>query len=229
MRTDGPDSPTAPEAASRRLPILHELRESGVVAVLRADAPDRLEDAASALVGAGVLCLELTMTTPGALEWLSRLQRGLPNEAVLGMGSVTTAEEARQAIDAGARFIVSPGVCPDVVAATIEAGVGAYPGAWTPSEVLSAWASGASAVKLFPAAIGGPAHLRQLAGPLPDIPLIPTGGVGIDAIAQYVAAGAVAVGLGGPLLGDALSGGSRTELEQRARAALAAVREGRRG
>ncbi len=214
---------------SGRLPIVPALRESGVVAVLRADAPDGLQDAADVLVGAGIVCLELTMTTPDALEWLSRLRRSLPPEAVLGMGSVTTAEHARRAIDGGAQFIVSPGVSPDVVAATVEAGVGAYPGAWTPTEVLNAWESGASAVKLFPAAIGGPAHLRQLAGPLPDIPLIPTGGVGIDAIARYVDAGAVAVGLGGPLLGDALDGGSRTELEQRARAALAAVREGRGG
>ena len=218
-----------PETVTGRLPIVSALRDSGVVAVLRADAPDHLEDAANALVRAGIVCLELTMTTPGALEWLSRLRRSLPSEAVLGMGSVTTADHARLAIDRGAQFIVSPGVCPEVVAATVAAGVGAYPGAWTPSEVLSAWAAGASAVKLFPAAVGGPAHLRQLAGPLPDIPLIPTGGVGIDAIAQYVAAGAVAVGLGGPLMGDALNGGSHAELEQRARAALAAVREGREG
>lgn len=215
------------EAVTGRPPIIPALLESGVVAVLRADAPDHLEDAANALFRAGVVCLELTMTTPGALEWLSRLRRSLPSDAVLGMGSVTTPEQARLAIDGGAQFIVSPGVCRDVVAATVKAGVGAYPGAWTPTEVLSAWTSGASAVKLFPAAIGGPAHLRQLAGPLPDIPLIPTGGVGIDAIAQYVAAGAVAVGLGGPLMGDALSGGSYAELEQRACAALAAVREGR--
>jgi len=118
-------------------------------------------------------------------------------------------------------------VCEEVARATGARGAPCYPGAFTPTEVVAAWRLGAPAVKLFPAATGGPRHLRDLRGPLPDIPLVPTGGVALEQIADYVAAGAVAVGLGGPLIGDALRGGSTAALRERARAALDAVIEGR--
>jgi 2-dehydro-3-deoxyphosphogluconate aldolase/(4S)-4-hydroxy-2-oxoglutarate aldolase len=204
--------------------------ETGVVAVLRAAGGTHLPAVTAALVAAGITCLELTMTTPAALETLASLPATVSGDAgavLVGMGSVTCAEQAEAALAAGARFLVSPGWCPDVVEAARAAGRACYPGAWTPTEVLGAWRSGASAVKIFPAAVAGPAYLRHLAGPLPDIPLMPTGGIDLADVAEYVAAGAVAVGLGSPLLGDALAGGSLAALAERAARALAGVAAGR--
>ena len=201
--------------------------DSGVVAILRAARHDHLEAAAEALAQAGITCLELTLTTPGALDSLRRLRATLSDGVALGIGSVINAEQARASLQAGAGFLVSPGVCPDVAHVAAEAGIACYPGAWTPTEVLTAWGLGAAAVKLFPAASGGAAHLKSIRAPLPDIPLVPTGGVAIDQIADYIAAGAVAVGLGSPLTGDALDGGSPAGLARRAAAALSAVAEGR--
>ena len=214
-------------ADARRAAITPQLADGGIVAILRAGGEDHVDAVAQTLAEAGIRCLELTMTTPGAVTALRKLRRRLGGEVAIGMGSVTTALQAAQALDAGADFLVSPAVCPEVVAAALGAGVGAYPGALTPTEVLTAWNLGAAAVKLFPASTGGPRHLKDLRGPLPDIPLIPTGGVAIDQIGAYLRAGAVAVGLGGPLLGDALEGGPLDALTDRAAAALDAVREGR--
>jgi 2-dehydro-3-deoxyphosphogluconate aldolase/(4S)-4-hydroxy-2-oxoglutarate aldolase len=143
------------------------------------------------------------------------------------MGSVIDAEQAAACLDAGAGFLVSPGLCAEVALYAIEHGVACYPGGWTPTELLEAWRLGAPAVKLFPAASGGPRHLKDLRAPLPHIPLVPTGGVALDQIPEYIGAGAVAVGLGSPLVGDALDGGSLSALRERALAALEAVRTGR--
>lgn len=212
-------------AARARAPIAPQLLDTGVVAILRAARDDRLEAVAVALVESGVTCLELTLTTPGALEALRRLRPLLGEHVALGMGSVIDAAQAQAVVEAGTDFIVSPAVCEDVARRALAAGVSCYPGAFTPTEILTGWRLGASAVKLFPAVSGGPRHLRDIAGPLPGIPLVPTGGVGIDEIGAYLAAGAVAVGLGGPLIGDALEGGSLVALRERARAALGAVAE----
>jgi len=216
-------------SAPARPPITPQLADTGIVAILRADREEHLLAVTRTLAGAGIRCLELTMTTPGAVEALRRLRPQLDGEIALGMGSVTSAEQAAAVLDAGGDFLVSPGVCPAVARAAVAAGVSCYPGAFTPTEILNAWELGASAVKLFPAATGGPRHLRDLRGPLPQIPLIPTGGIAIEQIDDYLAAGAAAVGLGGPLIGDALDGGSLDALRDRARAALAAVRGARAG
>lgn len=214
---------------TERLEITPQLRATGVAAILRADDPAHLDAVAHALAAAGITCLELTLTTPGALEAMSRLRTDLGRDIAIGMGSVLDATQAAAALDAGAEFLVSPGVCPDVARLAVARAVPCYPGAWTPTEVLAAWKLGGPAVKLFPAATGGPRYLRDIRGPLPDIPLVPTGGIGFDEIADYVAAGATAVGLGGPLIGDALRGGALGPLRERARAALDAVAEGRSG
>lgn len=213
--------------SAERPAITPQLRESGVVAILRADRADHLEAVAHELAAAGITCLELTMTTPGTLEALTRLRGGLDTAVALGVGSVLDAGAADAALEAGAGFLVSPGVCEEVARAAAARGVPCYPGAFTPTEVLAAWGVGAAAVKLFPAATGGPRHLRDIRGPLPDIPLVPTGGVSLEQITDYIAAGAAAVGLGGPLIGDALGGGSTAALRERARAALDAVAQGR--
>lgn len=193
------------------------------MAILRAPSSDRFVDVARSLVGAGITCLEVTLTSPGALEAIGELRSVLPDEIDVGAGTVTTADDARRAIEAGAGFLVSPSCELDVVAAALEAGVASYPGAFTATEVLAAWRAGASVVKLFPASAAGPSYVRNLAGPFPDIPLIPTGGVGLDQIGSWIKAGVVGVGLGGPLLGDAATGGDLSALAERARKALSEV------
>jgi 2-dehydro-3-deoxyphosphogluconate aldolase/(4S)-4-hydroxy-2-oxoglutarate aldolase len=214
-------------SAPARPPITPQLADSGIVAILRADREEHLPAVARTLADAGITCLELTMTTPGALESLRRLRPQLDRDIALGMGSVIDVDQFAAALDAGADFVVSPGVCPSVVQAAVGAGVSCYPGAFTPTEILTAWELGASAVKLFPAGTGGPRYLRDLRAPLPQIPLVPTGGVAIERIGDYLVAGAAAVGLGGPLIGDALDGGSLEGMRHRAGAALTAVREAR--
>ncbi len=215
--------PSVPE----RLPITPQLAQSGVVAILRGSSDRHLEGVSRTLGEAGVTCLELTLTTPGAVDALARVRAELPAEVALGMGSVIDAEQAAACVQAGADFLVSPGVCAEVAVYAAEHRLACYPGAWTPTEVLEAWGLGAPAVKLFPAASGGPRHLKDIRAPLPHIPLVPTGGVALDQIAAYIGAGAVAVGLGSPLVGDALDGGSLTALAGRASSALEAVRAGR--
>jgi 2-dehydro-3-deoxyphosphogluconate aldolase / (4S)-4-hydroxy-2-oxoglutarate aldolase len=216
--------PSVPE----RPAITPQLLQSGVVAILRGSSDRHLAAVSRTLGEAGVTCLELTLTTPGALHALARVRAELSDDVALGMGSVIDADQAAACLQAGAEFLVSPGVCAEVARYAAERGVACYPGGWTPTELLEAWRLGAPAVKLFPAASGGPRHLKDVRAPLPQIPLVPTGGVALDQIADYIAAGAAAVGLGGPLVGDALDGGSLTALAERARVALAAVGTGRR-
>jgi 2-dehydro-3-deoxyphosphogluconate aldolase/(4S)-4-hydroxy-2-oxoglutarate aldolase len=214
--------------SAERLAITAQLSDTGVAAILRADRPDHLEAVAHALAAEGITCIELTLTTPGALKALVRLRGGgLDAGVALGMGTVLDAAQVDAALDAGADFLVSPGVCEEVARAAAARAAVCYPGAFTPTEVLAAWRLGAPAVKLFPAPTGGPRHLHAIGGPLPEIPLMPTGGVTIEEVGDYVAAGAIAVGLGGPLVGDALHGGSLAGLRERARMALDAVAEGR--
>jgi 2-dehydro-3-deoxyphosphogluconate aldolase/(4S)-4-hydroxy-2-oxoglutarate aldolase len=210
-----------------RLAVTPQLAESGVVAILRGSSDRHLAGVSRTLGEAGVTCLELTLTTPGAIDALARVRGELGGEVALGMGSVIDAEQAAACLDAGADFLVSPGVCAEVAAYAAVHRVACYPGALTPTELLDAWRLGAPAVKLFPAASGGVRYLKDVRAPLPQIPLVPTGGVALDQIADYIAAGAIAVGLGGPLVGDALDGGSLSALAERARTALAAVHAGR--
>ncbi len=214
-------------SVTARLPLTPQLADSGVVAILRGSTDRHLQAVSRTLGEAGVTCLELTLTTPGAVDALARVRAELSGEVALGMGSVIDAEQAVACLDAGADFLVSPGVCPEVAACAQERHVACYPGGLTPTELIEAWRLGAPAVKLFPASSGGVRYLRDVRAPLPQIPLVPTGGVALDQIADYIAAGAVAVGLGGPLVGDALDGGSLTALAERARDALGAVRAGR--
>ena len=214
-------------AVSERPPLTPQLAESGVVAILRGSTDRHLQDVSRTLGEAGVTCLELTLTTPGAVDALARVRAGLSSDVALGMGSVIDSEQAAASLEAGADFLVSPGVCPEVAVYALERGVACYPGALTPTELIDAWGLGAPAVKLFPASSGGVRYLKDVRAPLPQIPLVPTGGVALDQIADYIAAGAAAVGLGGPLVGDALDGGSLSALAERARAALQAVRAGR--
>ena len=194
---------------------------SGVVAVLRAPTADGFAAVADVLVEAGITAIEVTLTSRGAIDALAGLRRQLPPSAAVGAGTVLTADDAKAAVDAGAAFLVSPVLDPELAAAF---GVPFYPGRAHPDRDLpGAHRAGAPLVKLFPAAAVGPRYVKDLHGPLPDVRIMPTGGIDIDDIAAWLAAGASAVGLGGPLIGDAATGGSLTALADRARRAADAV------
>ncbi|GAA2269435.1 bifunctional 4-hydroxy-2-oxoglutarate aldolase/2-dehydro-3-deoxy-phosphogluconate aldolase [Actinomadura luteofluorescens] len=199
------------------------LTATGVVAVVRGRRADRVADVLDALVAAGVRCLEVTLNTPGALDALRAARDRLPAGVEVGAGTVRTRAEAEAAADAGASFLVAPDTRAEVAEAARDRSLRYYPGALTPNEVARAWDLGATAVKIFPANAFGPRYLRDLAEPFRDVRLLPTGGVGPDTAAEYLAAGAIAVGAGGSLIGDALDGGSLTALTDRARALLAAA------
>ncbi|GAA1236769.1 2-dehydro-3-deoxyphosphogluconate aldolase/(4S)-4-hydroxy-2-oxoglutarate aldolase [Microbacterium phyllosphaerae] len=209
-----------------RLALPHVIERDGIVAVLRAPDADAYLAACQILMNEGINAIELTLTTPGTLRALPYLRAHLP-EATIGVGTALTGAHVNAAIDAGAEFIVTPIADPQLVDAAIRRGTPIIPGAFTPTEVHAVWAAGASAVKIFPAATVGADYLRQLAGPFPELTIMPSGGVGLDDIPYWIGAGAVAVSLGGPLLGDSLVGGDLRELATRAQVALTAVASAR--
>jgi len=200
-------------------PTTAAIVRSGVVAVLRAATADGFATVANVLVSSGITAIEVTLTSEGAIDALAGLRRQLPSKAVVGAGTVLTAADAEAAVDAGAAFLVSPVL--DLSLGSF--GVPFYPGGLTPTEIFQAARSGAPLVKLFPAAAVGPRYLKDLHGPLPGVRIMPTGGIGIDDVAAWLSAGAAAVGLGGPLIGDAASGGNLSALADRARRAADAV------
>ncbi|PRY49041.1 2-dehydro-3-deoxyphosphogluconate aldolase/(4S)-4-hydroxy-2-oxoglutarate aldolase [Geodermatophilus tzadiensis] len=215
-----------PTASPPRRPMSHQLQDTGVVAILRAADGQRLGDVIDVLVACGVTCLEITMNTPGALAAITATRDRFGDRVDVGVGTVRSAGQVGPAADAGARFIVCPDTVPAVGAAVVAAGLSWYPGAFTASEATTAWGAGATAVKLFPASVGGPRYLRELRAPLDDVPFIPTGGVRLEQVPEYVAAGAVALGIGSPLLGNALTGGpldGEDGLSARAQEVVAAV------
>lgn len=210
----------------RRVAVTPDLVTSRVVAILRARAVEHVQPVVETLAETGLTCVELTFTIPGMPSVLQRLASRLPSGVTIGAGTVTTIEQARAARDAGAAFLVSPMLCADVVEYSLDQQVPCYPGAWTPTEVAAAWRSGASAVKLFPAGTGGVAHLRHLREPFADIPFLPTGGVDAASAAAFLQAGAIGVGIGGRLIGDALTGGDLAALAARARQLMTALHPG---
>jgi 2-dehydro-3-deoxyphosphogluconate aldolase/(4S)-4-hydroxy-2-oxoglutarate aldolase len=193
-----------------------------VVVVLRTADPSHLEAVTDVLVAEGLGCLEVTFTIPQAEQVISRLAARFGDAASVGAGTVTDRDRALAAVDHGAAYIVSPVFQPDVADIARQAGIPYLPGALTPTEISTAWDGGASAVKIFPASAVSPSYVRAVLGPLPGLQLMPSGGVAVDDIADWLAAGAAAVSLGGELIGDALSGGSMDELRKRARVAAGA-------
>ncbi|TPQ22169.1 bifunctional 4-hydroxy-2-oxoglutarate aldolase/2-dehydro-3-deoxy-phosphogluconate aldolase [Streptomyces sporangiiformans] len=185
---------------TERPALTPQLDSTRVMAILRSADASGLSAVARALADGGITCLEVTLTTSGALDALAAIRDELGTEVAVGVGTVITTGHARDALAAGAEFLVAPVVDTEVIRGAADRGTPCYPGAWTPTEVSTAWRAGAAAVKLFPASTGGPAHLRQLRAPLPDVPLLAVGGVGIDQARDYLDAGARAVGIGSPLL-----------------------------
>jgi 2-dehydro-3-deoxyphosphogluconate aldolase/(4S)-4-hydroxy-2-oxoglutarate aldolase len=178
---------------------LAQLRQATVVAVLRAPSAAAALAATEALLAGGVRGIEITYSTPDAAEVIAEIRRRHGDEVYLGAGTVLTAAHAEESVAAGAQFLVSPGTRPDLAATLLGTGVPVLSGALTPSEVMAAVDAGVHVVKLFPASLGGPAYLRSLRGPFPDVPFVPTGGVNADNLAEWLAAGAVAVGAGSEL------------------------------
>lgn len=207
-----------------RVPVSDAVTTTRVVAILRAENASRAEAVVDVLLENGIRSLELTLTTTGALAVVRRLAARLPDGTDLGVGTVLTVDEVDRAVDAGARFVVSPSVVPAVIEAAARHGIASYPGAFTPTEIHAAWNAGASAVKLFPAGALGPGYLKAVRAPLPDIPIVPTGGVDVGAVGAWLDAGAVAVGVGSPLVGDSLTPeGDLDALGERARSVCAAA------
>lgn len=205
--------------------LLAALRTHRLVAIVRGTDPEASYRAVLCLAREGVGLIEVSLSGTGALEVIARARAALGPAAPLGAGTVLSAEDARAAHAAGADFVVTPALGPGVAAAR-GLGLPVLAGVMTPTDVVAALAMGAGALKIFPAAqAGGPGYLTALRGPFPDLPFVPVGGVDAAAARAYLAAGATAVGVGSPLVGDAADGGSLDALRERAAAYLAAVRE----
>src|SRR5882757_8928021 len=177
-----------------------QIEALGIVAVIRLKDPGKLRAVVDAMADGGVRALEVTMTVPGAVDLIRALAPSLPAGFLLGAGTVTDAATARAVIDAGATFVVGPVFRPDVIAACHERDVAAMPGCFTPTEILAAHECGADIIKVFPATMLGPQFLKDVRGPLPQVKLMPTGGVTLDNAGDWIRAGAVAVGLGSALV-----------------------------
>ncbi len=185
--------------------VLTELYDVGVVAVIRAEDPSGLVEVGEALHSGGVNFVEITMTVPGALNIIETSSAKLKDQGVhVGVGTVVDAQTARAAIRAGASYVVSPILALDVVELCRRENIAVMPGAMTPTEAFSAWQAGADVVKIFPAGVGGPGFFKDMKGPLPQIKLMPTGGVNLETAPQFIKAGAFAVGVGGSLVSKKL-------------------------
>jgi len=183
---------------------LRIIREVGVVPVVRAESADQAMKIGAAILAGGVNILEITMTVPGAIKVMEQVAGEFGDKVLLGAGTVLDAETGRAAILAGAEFVVSPGTDLDLIQLCRRYGKAVMPGALTPTEVTYAWQSGADVVKIFPCGnVGGPKYIKALKGPLPQIEMIPTGGVNLDTTADFIKAGAVAVCVGSALVDKA--------------------------
>jgi len=183
-----------------RAALLRRALAGRVVAIVRLKGAAPLVDVARALTEGGIRSLEFTLTTPGALEAIEACRARFGDAVVVGAGTVLDAAQARQCLDAGAQFLVSPGFDREVIAAARDGGALAMPGALTPTEIVTAWRAGADVVKVFPARALGPKYISDVLAPLPNIPLMPTGGVDESNAVDYLRAGAVAVAAGGSLM-----------------------------
>ena len=203
--------------------VLSKIKTEKVVALIRADSPDGLLDCAKALADGGLTSIELTMTTPGAIRMLEKATAELPH-FLFGLGTVLDADTARAGILAGARFLVTPALRPDVIATAKRYSVPVFCGALTPTEILSAWELGADAVKVFPAEFFGPAYIKSIKAPFPHIDLVPTGGVTPDHVGEFLKAGATATAAGSSLVdAKSLKEKNWQVITARAKAFVAAV------
>ena len=208
--------------------ILDAVLESGAVAVVRMADAGRLVRVAEAIAEGGVTAIEVTMTTPNALQVIADVSRELGSAVVVGVGSVLDAETARRAIEAGARYVVSPVFKAEIIDEAHRQGVPAMPGCFTPTEILAATEAGADAVKVFPADVLGMPFFKGVLAPMPHLRLMPTGGVSLTNAGDWIRVGAVAVGVGSALLDQqAIADGDYATLTRNARTLRASVEAGR--
>lgn len=209
--------------------VERRIAEIGVVPVVRAAGVEEARRAVEAILQGGIPVVEITMTVAGAVDVIREVVRQSGNKVLVGAGTVVTREQAEACLDAGAQFLVSPGLSLAMMRAAQARGTLAIPGALTPTELMTATAEGASLVKIFPCgSVGGPKYLKALRGPFPKAKLIPTGGVSVANAAEYIAAGAVAVGVGSDLVDtSALREGKPEKIVNAARELVAAVQAAR--
>lgn len=208
-----------------KLEQMQRIEKCGIVAIIRANNSNELIEAAVAIQTGGVDVIEITMTTPNALQVVGEVSALLGNAVLIGVGSVLDAETARAAMLAGAEFVVSPVTKPDVIEICNRYGKVVIPGAFTPTEIMYAWETGADYVKVFPSSGVGPSYIKDIKAPLPQIPLIPTGGINADNAAEFLKAGASALGIGSALVSnDIIDSGDFTILSERAGKLVDAVK-----
>jgi 2-dehydro-3-deoxyphosphogluconate aldolase/(4S)-4-hydroxy-2-oxoglutarate aldolase len=211
--------------------VRNQILEVGVVPVVRAASAAEARLAAQAVCDGGIPIVEVTMTVPGAVDVIRELRKSAPSSVLIGAGTVLDAEAARRCVDAGAQFLVSPGLNLPTLEFAARSGVLMLAGALTPTEVITAWNAGSDLVKIFPCGqVGGAKYIKALKGPLPQIPLVPTGGVNLNTAAEFIEAGAAALGIGGELVqADALKSGKAEVIVENARKFLAIVKQAREG
>jgi 2-dehydro-3-deoxyphosphogluconate aldolase/(4S)-4-hydroxy-2-oxoglutarate aldolase len=210
---------------SEKLALIHQ---TGIVAIMRAQSSAQLMAAADAIKAGGVRVIEVTMTTPGALDVIAAASEKYGDEVLFGVGSVLDAETARTAILAGAAFVVMPTLDLATVKLCNCYSIPVMPGCYTPSEILTAWQAGADMVKLFPASVGGPDLVKAILAPLPQVSIVPVGGVDLDNAREFIEKGAAALGVGGSLINQKLlDEGNMEELTDRASRLIQAVKTGR--
>jgi 2-dehydro-3-deoxyphosphogluconate aldolase / (4S)-4-hydroxy-2-oxoglutarate aldolase len=180
--------------------VVARIMDSGVVAVIRMKDTNRLLKVIEAVRSGGVKCIEITMTVPGAVDIIRQLSSAVPPDVLIGAGTVLDQETAEKVIEAGATFVVGPVLSLGVVSLCVKRGIAVMPGCYTPTEILAGWKAGADIIKVFPATSLGPKYFKDLRGPFPDVRLMPTGGVTIDNVGEWITAGACAVGIGSDLL-----------------------------
>jgi 2-dehydro-3-deoxyphosphogluconate aldolase/(4S)-4-hydroxy-2-oxoglutarate aldolase len=209
--------------------VIRQVKECGLVPVVRAESAEQAIDVTEALLRGGINVVEITMTVPGAIMAIERVADKFGDRIILGAGTVLDAETARAAILAGARFVVSPSLSEGVIALARRYSVMVCPGALTPTEVVRAWEAGADIVKIFPCGeVGGAKYIKSLKGPLPQIEMIPTGGVNLTTAADFINAGSAALGVGTALVDKkAVKEGSYEIIVEKAGQFLAAIAEAR--
>jgi len=208
---------------------ISRMLEIGIIPVVRASSPREAMLAADAVCAGGIPIVEITMTVPGALEVIRELNARVGDNLLVGAGTVLDVDTARHCVDAGAQFLVSPGFDRETVEFAVRENVPMLAGALSPTEVLAAWRAGSDLVKIFPCGqVGGSKYIRALKGPLPQVPLVPTGGVNLETAAEFILAGAAALGVGGELVqADALKAGNAENISANARKYVEAVRRAR--
>lgn len=211
-----------------RQAVTAAVEEAGVVAIIRMKEPERVKAVVDAIAEGGVRVLEVTMTVPGAVDLIADLAPQMPAGFLLGAGTVLDAATVARVVDAGAKFVVSPVFRQEVISACHARGVAAMPGCFTPTEILDAWDGGADVVKVFPATVLGPGFFKDVRAPLPQVKMMPTGGVTVDNAGDWIRAGAVAVGVGTALLdAKAIADGNYGILRSNAARIVANIRAAR--